>query len=415
MLGGLFNNLGLYANEQEQNVDKFFSSIKANSNKSEVVIKARNLIQKDIISLNLWLEKKYKKYRHLNKTQREKRYSNFEITKDLYQKHKKLHENDYRHIYQLQQKGVNDNYLEKYKDMLKTLHLINTFTQTIFQYRESTNFAELLRNPLEGRIIGDCNQIVTLYLYFFSLDHDVTKLRLNVFDNHITLHLDGLDIEATRGYFTFNTKQNILSVEEIIGVNILDISDKAQISDKLSVNELLEMSQIAYMLSSSRDLVKKNLANAYKRYSSFKYEKGDYETTIKFAELSNDTKFLRGMYRNVSIQYLNKKKYSTAEEFAKKSGDVKLISLIRRNKAVELYNNKDYQKALDIAQSLGDDKFMESIYSQMYFQEQSKLGNLKSVNDIKSKKHIIYKMKDLAKKSKNQKAIEYCNSLIKYL
>ena len=61
---------------------------------------------------------------------------------------------------------------------------------------ESSTFGKLLRNPNRESLIGDCNQIVTLYIALFALKFDVQLLQLKTYPGHVALHFDGIDVEA---------------------------------------------------------------------------------------------------------------------------------------------------------------------------------------------------------------------------
>ena len=65
-----------YVNLFEWRVDLFFKHIKSTDSIFSIRRNLLNLMQRDLIVVNIWMEKKYKGYKYLNKRARRKMYEN---------------------------------------------------------------------------------------------------------------------------------------------------------------------------------------------------------------------------------------------------------------------------------------------------------------------------------------------------
>ena len=128
-------------------------------------------------------------------------------------------------------------------------------------YRSSSSFEKVLRNPEEEVLEGDCNQLVTLYVYLYSLRFPITDLQLKIIPGHVCLHFEGKDLETTKGTWTLYKKfDRIAEIPELISLNLLDIPDEAESREKISPITRLHISRLAYTLSGERSTTKLRLS-----------------------------------------------------------------------------------------------------------------------------------------------------------
>ena len=139
-------------------------------------LQVRELMQKNIFQFCVYLEYFSKGYKRLRKPYRKQLYRSIEFVRVEFLKF--LAENQY----------------DK-KDRLKFFELVKVFLHDSkrYEYREST-FLGGMQNP--QHLIGDCNQIVTLYVYLWSLLFDVSELKIKLEGNDETLTADELDGEV---------------------------------------------------------------------------------------------------------------------------------------------------------------------------------------------------------------------------
>ena len=81
---GLFSP---YANSFERKVDKFFTSVKSTDSISGIQEDLLKLMQKNLIVVNVWMEKKYKGYVYLGKNARRKMYRDVLEIRKLFDEH----------------------------------------------------------------------------------------------------------------------------------------------------------------------------------------------------------------------------------------------------------------------------------------------------------------------------------------
>ena len=68
ILKWFFGLFSFYASSFERKVDRFFRSVKSSFSGFSVQAKLKDLMQKDLVVVNLWMEKKYKGYKYLKKS-----------------------------------------------------------------------------------------------------------------------------------------------------------------------------------------------------------------------------------------------------------------------------------------------------------------------------------------------------------
>lgn len=284
----------IYEGSFEKKVDKFFKKLSPASSPIKTKEKLLELMQEDIVRLNLFLERKFKGYKKTRKSYRKKLYENVERLKEDFLKYYLDNHNHFKQF--IKTKGVSVD--ERFIYLSGIMHYLKPGKH--FEYREGSAFEKLLRDPKKTTLIGDCNQIVTLYIYLYSLKYPITDLKIKLMPGHVCLHFKGMDVEATSGRFHHYKKYAYLSgVEEIIPTNLLDISDKEEGKYDVSPENILKASEVAYILSSHRETVEQNLKVAY---------------------------------HNLTMSLLKQKRFSKADEIAKKSGDESLKKAVLQSK-----------------------------------------------------------------------------------
>jgi tetratricopeptide (TPR) repeat protein len=314
--------------------------------------------------------------------------------------------------------------IEKLKDKTQKLIYLKAIMDYLnpssgrYIYRESSTFGALLKDPTKEKLVGDCNQIVTLYIYLYSRKYDVLDLQLKTYPGHVALHFYGTDIEATNGQFAKYKKegQTILPIEEIVSLNMLDVTDKYYKTHKVSAEALLEASRVAYVLSSQREIVEKNLVTAYNNAVVEMLNSSSYKKALEFAQASGDEKLVRTVGHNGAIYYMKENEFKKAIKYAEYSSDAsKLKHAIYQNEGAYYFNKGDYFSAIKGFENAGDNDAVKTCYGALFNKEQKKLGKIKTTEDLKANSKIIYNMDNYAKKSGNQSLINYVSDMKKYL
>jgi len=200
----------IYVHPNEKKVERFFNGLAEGANSRRVRKRLLQFMQSNMAVLQLWCERRYKGYRDLGKKRR----------KELIQRSLSL-STEFEH------------YVEKQKlkhEPLTILRGINHFLhhEKKFIYKEGAYFASLLEDPNLKTLKGDCNQMVTLYVFLYSRFFEVNTLSIKLFPGHICLHFQGIDIETTNGKILHYKKieQQIKPIEELVVVNLIDVKDK---------------------------------------------------------------------------------------------------------------------------------------------------------------------------------------------
>jgi hypothetical protein len=409
-----------YANYGEKRVNDFFSSLNEHNNKIDVISQLTKLVQYNIIATNLWAERRYKGYKYLTRPTRKNMYKNAELIKQ-----------DFTNFATKHQLDINDVLAEighqhariNHSDYQKLIYLRQIMAylspkNNKYQYRASSSFGELLQDPSRAKLRGDCNQIVSLYIFLYSLKYNANDLQLAMLPGHVALNFKGVDIEATNASFAnyANKNRQLSPVCEIISINLLDTTDSYYKTHKISSHYFLQASRLAYLVSSHKNIVSNNLKVAYSNLVTDLVKSHNYQKALIFAKQSNDVKLLHYVSGSAVNFYLANQQFNSAKKFVDHCQDSHSVSqIILQNEAGYYYNLGDYSHALAIYRQLKDTKMAEYCYAGLFSQQQQKLGSLKTVNDIKNNKKVILKMADYAKKSGQKSLINYTNDLKNHL
>lgn len=391
----IFGLFSPYVLSYERKVDKFFKKIKSSSNSYDIKKKLLELMQKDLVVLDLWLERKFKGYKYLKKSVRRKIYHN----RDQFLKNFKIFINNFEiggkkitdeHLSNLIKEELTEKKLDfpnaKIKEII-FLRKIMFYLQpgALYHYQEGANFGKLLLDP--QKMIGDCNQIVTFYIFLFSLKFPIEQLKIKLLPDHVCLHFFGVDIEATNGTFKkYKNYEEILPVTEIISTNLLDILDIQEEVQEISPQTILKSSQLAYAISSLKPLVSKNLETAYRNLGIHALNSKDFKTAIFYFQKVTDQDLLKSTYHNAAVFYYKNKNYKKSKFYAQKKGDPELIKKIEKTLKI-----KEYQQLSE------------------------KIKKVKNINDARNYKSTYRKMLQLAKSFEDQALVEKIEETLKKL
>ncbi len=363
-----------YEGLAEKNLGQFLKNIKKKQK-----IDLRKLIQSDLVSLSIYFEYRFKAYKKLKKSYRRKLYKNAHlIRKDF----KAFYAENHQSITQKAKASKLSSELSGDVAFLYILAIMDYLKPgKRFKYRESSSFEKLLRDPNKEKLVGDCNQICTLYIYLFSLQFPVEKLQLKLLPGHICLNYKGQDIEATSGELK-NYDGQLIEVEEIVSTNLLDVNDPEEGRHVVSPRNLLKAAEFAYRFSSHKHLVQKNLFTAY---------------------------------HNLALHYAKKENHKKANLYANKSGNTRLQKSIKQMEARSYFKAKKYQKALKVFISIQDKVGEKACYQGQLNQLIQKTKNDKTLKQFSHHKKELKKMKQLAQKLKHEPTLKFVDHIMKEL
>lgn len=409
-----------YTDARERTVARFFKGLAERGNQQRTKTKLNTLLQQDIAAINLWTEYRYKGYKYLGKAERKKLYGNLQlIAADFdrfYTNNTPQVDTVLAHMHQIAPRAALD---PDRAVLLQTLTEYFSPRRGTYEYRESSSFGRLLRNPAHEKLIGDCNQIVTLYIYLFSRYYDVQDLRVRILPGHVALHYNGIDIEATNGTFRnydHETENEILPIEEIVSINLLDTTDAYLATHEVAAEDLLQASRLAFILSHNRDLVTRNLKAAYTKLVKSLMEHNNYAQALKVAKTSQDMTLLNAVSTNGAIYEIEHHNYAAARRLAQHS--LKSDELIQASWKAEgsyHYQAQRYHDAIKAFGHAGNQARIQQCYEALFFEEQKKLSSNLTTESIKKYASTIKHMRGYAKKSGNKKLIEHADRLNKYL
>lgn len=358
-----------YTNFFEWKVDRFFKSVKSDDSIFTVQKRLLDLMRENLIVVNIWMERKYKGYKYLKKSVRKRMYINSSLIVKKF----------YAQSIEVSELGKIVSRDEKLKFLTSIMAFLKPGKH--YHYIKTASFGKLLRDPSKELLEGDCNQIVTLYIYLYSTKFPIEDLQIKLLPEHVCLHFNGVDIEATNGTFQhYKNYTHILPVTEIISTNLLDLADFREKVQEISPRVFLKSSQLAYSISSLREIVESNLKIAYKNLSISSMKSGNFSSALFFAEKLNDFDFLKS---------------------------------VKRSYAVSLYDKGDFEHSLKVFQELNDENGIKASLSGAYNLLANKVKNVKTQKDFQQNKHNYRKMLEIARKLNDQNLIENLNRILK--
>ena len=414
-----YYSVGPYANTDERRVGKFFAGLSEHHSLPSVRHRVVELIQHDVAIINLWTEYRYKGYRYLRRTERRKLYANLNLIADDFASFRASRQHDDRAADKARQVVSGAKIQPDHATLLDDMMQYFSGPHGRFEYRASSTFGRLLRDPSHERLIGDCNQIVTLYIYLFSRYFDVQDLQLRLLPGHVALHYGGVDIETTSGQwanYESREKATIVPIEEIISINLLDTTDENFATHEVDPKDFLQAARFASILSHSRDIVQHNLEAAYAKLVNGAMDRHDLASALKFARQSRDMTLLSVVGHNGAIYFIQQHDFSRARTFANYA--VKKADLIRdsyRAEGVYHYDAHRYGDAIKAFERYGDKELIKRCYEALFFEEQSKLPTSLTSESVKVYASTIHRMQKHAKKSGNHELQSHVDKLQSYL
>ena len=391
-----------YTDGRERAVARFFKGLAERSNKKRTKTRLDGLLQQDIAVINLWTEYRYKGYKYLDKATRKQLYANLRLIEADF--------DDFYARFRSSAAGPEKPLL------IRALMAYFSPARGVYQYRESSSFGRLLRDPSQKKLVGDCNQIVTLYIHLYSRYYDAADLRIRALPNHVALHHDGLDIETTNGTIAQYGKHRLLPVAAIVSINLLDTTDSYLATHEIAPEDFLQASRFAFILSHDRDIATHNLKAAYGKLVNSLMERHDYKQALRFAVQSRDRGLLGVAGHNGAVYEMRRHDYAAARRYAKHAAkQAELTKSSWQAEGAHHYQNHRYHDAIKAFKHLGDQKLIRQCYEALFFAEQAKLGSNLTVNSLMQQAGTVKRMRTYAKKSGNKKLARYADSLSEHL
>lgn len=354
-----------YVNFFERKVNKFFQNVKSTDNIFTIQKNLLELMQKDLVIVNIWLEKKFKGYNYLTKGVRRKMYRDTQaIIKKFEEFSEKFLVDEEKLKMEIEAKGIS--YPSGNFEQLKHLACICDFLEPgkHYEYIKTSSFGKLLRDPNKEKLQGDCNQIVTLYIYLYSLKFPLSDLQIKLLPEHVCLHFRGVDVEDTAGDFTkYSEFDHLLPVTEIISTNLLDLNDFREDAQTISEREMVKGAQLAYAISSLKELVEKNLEVAYHNLGVSAMKMNDFKAAVFYLSKTKKRDALATAYNNACAYYVEKKDFEKAKYYASESGNQDLKKKIEKIQWSNRYNELAHK--VSGVKTTADAKKYKSVYSEM--------------------------------------------------
>ncbi|HEX8762495.1 MAG TPA: hypothetical protein VF733_01930 [Candidatus Saccharimonadales bacterium] len=421
LISNLFYFFTPYTDATERAVGRFFKRLSERGSQSRTRARLDPLLQHNIAVINLWTEYQYKGYRYLTKAQRKKLYANMQLIAEDFDR---FYTNDVRSpqaaISQIQSIAPQATIDPQKAVLLQALTYYFSPKRGLYVYRESSSFGRLLRDPAQEKLIGDCNQIVTLYIYLYSRYYTVSDLRIRLLPGHVALHYAGIDIETTNGTFADYSKRegnSLLPIEEIVSINLLDTTDSYLSTHEVAAKDFLQAARFASILSHDHDIARRNLHAAYSNAINALMKNNNFKQALQFAVASRDRELLAIVGNNGAVYEMKRHNYPAARRFASHAANRdELIKSIWQAEGIYHLQAERYHNAIKAFKKIDDQTLIRQSYTALFFQEQKKLGTKPTIETIRQR-HMgtIKRMHTYAKKSRDKKLLEYMNDLQKNL
>ncbi len=394
----IHNPFSEYADVMERKMDRLLRWHVFND-KFSFQRKLTALMQNNLVIVSLWLERKYKGYRYLGKGNRKRLYVNAE---------KIVHGFDeFCHTFRVNDihvaailKDMGFDMLGDRRERVLYLAMIMAFLAPgkRFRYLEGASFGKLLVDPEKGKMTGDCNQIVTFYTFLYSLKYDVSDLKIKLLLGHVCLHYEGIDIEATNGTFQkYGKYEHILPIVELLTTNLLDVSDFRDEQLSIDPRVMINAAELAYKISSLRDVVEKNLHVSYHNLAVEYAKKNDFDTAKFFLDKIDDNELKSGIFRNAVIYYTNADNFDKAKYYIKYAGDTSLADYVIDKEGYYNFEKGNIPKAVTLFKKTNNAAMIKACYVTEYNVLQRKVSGAKNPDSARAYKSDYIRMRELSR------------------
>lgn len=415
----IYYALSPYVNADERRVARFFARVREGDDEHSVKDALLDIVQQNVAAVNLWGEYRYKGYKYLTKSTRRKMYENLEsIKRDFYD----YIENNPVSVSQVVSvaESLKGNSAKARSEPEKLVFLFNIMSylnprRGLYSYRKASSFGRLLRDPSKEVLEGDCNQIVTLYIYLYSTKFNVKDLQLLMAPNHVALYFKGVGIETTSATFREDDlgEVTLVPVQEIVSTNLLDTTDSYFQKNSIPAETYLQAARLAYVISSERDIVRQNLKVAYSNAVKELIQVNRYDVAMKYAKQDGSSDLLWHVAQTGARYFAGIHQYSKAHSFASYAkGKTALTKAISHDEGAYLYNNGKYHEAIKAFRRASEEDMIKSCYEALYVKEQKLLENVKTIDELKANSAVLHRMQDYARKSGNLKLINHTAELM---
>lgn len=282
----------------------------------------------------------------------------------------------------------------------------------VFKYEANAAFERLLRDPAHEPLVGDCNQVSTLYAWLWSLRFPVTELEAKFPPGHACLRALGRDVECTAGTFMEYPQTPPSPIEELCAVNVLDVSDSKLRVHSPTPDQMERAATFAFLFSSRRDITEGNLRSAWRNLAAQAFESKDWDAAWGWYGKLNDERGRAATAHNAALELAAKGKFSRAETWAARSQDPDVRKAVLRSRAAAAYRAKDWAAARKWYDRAGEPESVRSSWMAEYAELFGKVKNCRTAQDWKPVRATVRRMRECAREGGDRKAEESCDRIL---
>lgn len=282
----------------------------------------------------------------------------------------------------------------------------------VFRYEEGAAFERLLRDPAAEPLVGDCNQVSTLYAWLWSLRFPVTELEAKFPPGHACLRVLGRDVECTAGRFLEYPQTPASPIEELCAVNVLDVPDAKIRAHRPTAQQLERAATFAFLFSSRREITEGNLRAAWRNLANRALADGDWDAAWDWYGKLGDAKWRADTARNAALGLASRGKFAQAEDWAGRSGDPEVRKAVLRSRAAAAYRAKDWAAARKWYDRAGEPESVRTSWMAEYAELFNQVKNCRTADDWKPRRATVRRMRECARNGGDRAAEESCDRII---
>ncbi|PID70845.1 hypothetical protein CSB37_00305 [bacterium DOLZORAL124_38_8] len=387
-----------YVDAFEKELDEFLCAV-PNLSSYEVRERVLRFMKRDFVRFSVYLEWKFKGYAQLKKSNRRELYRNADLIRADFQTF-------------CETAGI-----ESTKPAAVVQGLMEYLSpQNHFLYQESSAFFGLLKNPQQEKLVGDCNQICSLYVALSTRYFLPTEWRIHLYDEHVALVFDGQELEATNGTMNqLGTGGKVLPIESLVAVNVLDISEKNRRKFPIIPERFLQSAALVEALSPENPLAQKNMRVALHNMGLDLAKNHKFELAEQYFSRLQDKKLLENLYAQAVHFYIESSHYSKAEQWAQKSARESLRLLVWNKRGSEALKQRKYTNAKRYFEKAQQPENVQIVLETEMFDWYERVKNLTKLKDLKAQKSTIKKIYARAKEVHHEGMIDWCKNVLEQI
>ena len=282
----------------------------------------------------------------------------------------------------------------------------------VFRYEKDAAFERLLRDPAREPLVGDCNQISTLYAWLWSLRFRVDDLEAKFPPGHACLRALGRDVECTAGTFADYADARPAPIEELCAVNVLDVPDGKLRVHRPTPAQMERAATFAFLFSSFRDVTESNLKSAWTNLANQALKDKDWQEAWDWFGKLDDREWRRETARRAALDSAARRNFSRAQAWAAHSGDPAVHRTVDNARGLAALEARDWSAARKWFDRAGEPDNVRVAWLREYGALADTVARCRTAQDWRPHRARVRRMRECAREAGEREYEAFCDRVL---